>query len=182
MGQVVGRNNPDKWVLQLDLINAFNLANRDEAFKEVEKSFPDCLKWILTCYGAESHLIFGDTVIPSSVGFHQGDPLAGLLFCCNLQPVVECIEDEVPDLDLNAWLYDDGTVVGTKEELQQVVDILTREGPPRVSISPPLQLFLHHLNLSLQYGALVVLLMIMILFFVASPRSRMTELPSLGHL
>ena len=41
------------------------------------------------------------------------------------------IEEEVPDLDVNAWYLDDGDLAGTKEQLQQAVDILLREGPPR---------------------------------------------------
>lgn len=41
------------------------------------------------------------------------------------------IEEEVPDLDVNAWYLDDGDLAGTKEQLQQAVDLLLREGPPR---------------------------------------------------
>ena len=46
-------------VLQVDLINAFNLVDREAAFKEVEKYFPDCLQWVLTCYGVEAKLLLG---------------------------------------------------------------------------------------------------------------------------
>ena len=48
-----------------------------------------------------------------------------------LQPVVKIIEEEVPNLDINAWFLDDGAQVGTREELQEVVFILEREGPAR---------------------------------------------------
>ena len=41
------------------------------------------------------------------------------------------MELEVPNLALHAWFLDDGTAVGTKEELQAVVDIVTREGTAR---------------------------------------------------
>jgi hypothetical protein len=43
-------------------------------------------------------LVFGDTIIVSTVGFHQGDPLASLLFSVNLQPVIEMIKQEIPSL------------------------------------------------------------------------------------
>ena len=122
---------PDKWNLQCDFINAFNLASRDSSFKEVEKLFPEALSWVLTSYRAPSHLQYGDSTISSDRGFHQGDPLAGLLFSLNLQPVVETIEEEVPDLEVNAWFLDDGDQVGTPEQLQKVVDIILREGPAR---------------------------------------------------
>ena len=41
------------------------------------------------------------------------------------------IAEEVPGLRLNAWFLDDGTLVGTREELELVVDILERDGPAR---------------------------------------------------
>ena len=41
----------DILILQVDLINAFNCAVRDAAFKEELAHFPDILKWVLTCYG-----------------------------------------------------------------------------------------------------------------------------------
>ena len=123
--------DPDKWNLQCDFLNAFNLASRQTTFLEVEKVFPEALAWVLTSYGAPSHLQYGDSTISSDRGFHQGDPLAGLLFSANLQPVIDTIEEEVPDLEVDAWFLDDGDQVGTLDQLRKVVDILLREGPPR---------------------------------------------------
>ena len=37
----------------------------------------------------------------------------------------------MPNIKLNAWYLDDGTIIGKVEELQQVVDILVEEGPAR---------------------------------------------------
>ena len=128
--QVV-EEDPDLLVLRVDLINAFNTADRWTTFREMERLFPECMNWIRTCYGGQVELVFGDTIIMSSVGFHQGDPLASLLFSVNLQPVIEMIRHEVPTLKLNAWYLDDGVLVGRKEELQLVIDILLREGPAR---------------------------------------------------
>ena len=70
-------------------------------------------------------------MIPSFIGFEQGDPLAGLAFSLTLQLIVEMIQVEVPTLEVNTWYLDDGTLVGNKEELQMVVDIIEREGPAR---------------------------------------------------
>ena len=75
-------------VLQVDFINAFNYADRDAAFSEVEKHFPEILKWVYTCYGVEAELVMGDHIILSKTGFHQGDQLAGLLFSLVLHPVI----------------------------------------------------------------------------------------------
>ena len=126
-----GQDDPELFILQVDLINAYNMADREATFKEIERLFPECLSWVMTCYGVEAELVFGDTVICSSVGFHQGDPLASLLFSLNLQPVVEMIKQEVPGLKINTWYLDDGVLAGSKAELHEAVDIISREGPPR---------------------------------------------------
>jgi hypothetical protein len=128
--EMLGRS-PEKWLLQVDYINAFNLADRATAMQEVATHFPEILAWVKTCYGTPSHLLFGTISILSEVGFHQGDALASLLFCLVLLPIVTRIREEVPTLALNAWYLDDGTQGGTVEELQSVVDILVEEGPAR---------------------------------------------------
>ena len=43
--------DPSLWLLQVDLVNAFNLANRDDAMEEVARLFPEILAWVTTCYG-----------------------------------------------------------------------------------------------------------------------------------
>ena len=93
--------------------------------------FPEILPWCRTSYGAASILVFGDAIITSDTGFHQGDPLASLLFSLVLHPVVLAIKNEVPSLMLNCWYLDDGTLVGSLEELEQAVTILETEGPQR---------------------------------------------------
>ena len=42
----------------MDFINAFNLADRKQAFEEVVK-FPELAQWVATCYGVAGKLIFG---------------------------------------------------------------------------------------------------------------------------
>ena len=123
--------DPSLWCLQIDFINAFNLVSREAAFKEVLESFPEILAWVSTCYGRDSHLLFGSETLLSQCGFHQGDPLAALLFSLVLQSLVNLIKERVPSLMLNAWYLDDGTLIGTVEELQAVVDMVKVEGPPK---------------------------------------------------
>ena len=124
-------NEVKKSVLQVDLKNAFNMVDRDAGLQETEQHYPECLSWVLTCYGAESELMYGDRVVKSSTGFHQGDPLAGQLFAATLHPVIEKINLEVPELEVNAWLHDDGTLVGTNKQLQRAVDVILQDGPAR---------------------------------------------------
>ena len=129
--QVLQEGDDSLGVLQIDLINAYNMCDRDSAFREVEQHFPDIIKWVMTSYGSEAELVFGDKIIFSRAGFHQGDPLAGLLFALVLHPIISKILAEVPSLSFHAWYLDDGTQVGNREDLQQVVDIILEEGPAR---------------------------------------------------
>ena len=82
----------DLMFLQVDLENAFNFVDQDLAFREVEEHFPDMLQWVLTCYGQQAVLTFGSSVIYSKTGFHQGDPLASLLFSLALHPILKIIQ------------------------------------------------------------------------------------------
>ena len=127
----VVKNAGEKFVMRADLVNAFNLADRAEALQQVHQHFPELLPWVTTSYSQPSHLIFGNTSILSCCGFHQGDPLASLLFSLVLHPIVLMIKQQVPSLDLNVWYLDDGTLVGTVLELRRVVDIIVSEGPPK---------------------------------------------------
>ena len=121
--------DPSLFCLQVDLVNAFNLVNRDAAMEAVLQNFPEVLAWVKTCYGQPSHLLFGLVTLSSQLGFQQGDPLASLLFSLVLQSVVNLISERVPDLSCHAWFLDDGTMVGKVEDLRAAVDILLEEGP-----------------------------------------------------
>ena len=123
--------NPDLWCLQADFINAFNLIDRGIALEEIARVFPEVLAWVTTCYGQPSQLLFGETSIWSQLGVHQGDPLASLIFSLVLHPLVLAIQERLPNIKLNAWYLDDGTIVGKVEDLEEVVDILVEEGPAR---------------------------------------------------
>ena len=94
--------DPSLYCLQADFVNAFNLVNRNVALDAVLQNFPEILSWVKTCYGQPSHLLFGNTSLSSQLGFHQGDPLATLLFSLVLQPLVNLISERVPGLACNA--------------------------------------------------------------------------------
>ena len=70
------RVHPSCSVLQVDLVNAYNSADRGVVLEEVAAEFPECLAWATICYGALSWLKFGPSAIASVSGLHQGDPLA----------------------------------------------------------------------------------------------------------
>ena len=121
--------NEEAEILQVNFRNAFNEADSAIAFNELKKHFPELTHLVASCYGVAAHLVYGDTNIPSTTSFHQGDALAVLLFALTLQPIILKILDEVPSLKTNSWFLDDGILAGTREELVKAVRILLEEGP-----------------------------------------------------
>ena len=70
--------------------------------------------WIEACYSGHPNLLMGKYSLHSCCGVQQGDPLGPLGFALTLHPIIEA---EVPNLDLNAWYLDDGTLIGSPEDL-----------------------------------------------------------------
>lgn len=123
-------NVNDKWVLQVDFKNAFNLVSRENFFKEVRVHFPELSAWVETCYGQPSLLRFGHGTIASCCGLHQGDPLTPLLFALALQPLLQKLQKEIPDLLANVWFLDDGILIGRRDLLIKALQTIESEGPP----------------------------------------------------
>jgi hypothetical protein len=54
-----------------------------------------------------------------------------LFFAVVLHPVILKIAAEVPDLLLNGWFLDDGSLIGKFDDLSRAVHIIRQEGPAR---------------------------------------------------
>ena len=125
-------SNPDEcWTLLIDFSNAFNSIDRSKMFKEVRARFPSLSPWLESCYGCQPFLLLEDTHIRSCNGVQQGDPLGPLGFAAALQPIIEKVQSGVPNLKVNAWYLDDGTLVGSPSDLASALSIIEREGPSR---------------------------------------------------
>ena len=123
---------PDsRWCLQLDFRNAFNSIDRSCMFQEVRSHVPLLSRWIESCYGSHPLLLFGNHTVLSQCGVQQGDPLGPLCFALTLQPIVECIRREVPGLAINVWYLDDGTLIGSPDDLSLALKIIEEDGPLR---------------------------------------------------
>ena len=129
--KIILDSDPSLWVLQSDLVSAYNQCDRDYILEETKNQFPEILKFVQTCYGQHRPLFFGEHIVMSQKGTAQGDPLAGLLFSLVLFPVNKEIHERVPRLRLHVWLCDDGTMIGKKEDLRQVVEVINEMGPER---------------------------------------------------
>ena len=118
-----------RWFLLLDFQNTFNSINRESMFEEIRRRIPSLSAWMEACYSSQPLLHLGLDSICSCCGVQQGDPLGPLGFALMLHPVVERIKAEVPGRALNAWYLDDGTLVGSAEDLAAALHIIERDGP-----------------------------------------------------
>ena len=118
-----------RWTLLLDFSNAFNCINREAMFAEIRHRIPSLSAWMESCYACQPFLLLGTDSICSCVGVQQGDPLGPLGFALTLHPLIEKIRAEVPGLLLNAWYLDDGTLMGSPEDLATALRIVERDGP-----------------------------------------------------
>jgi hypothetical protein len=123
-------DDPGKILLQVDLSNAFNMADRSVLLSEVQERIPEFFRWVEFCYGGASVLFFGSTTLDCSTGLQQGDPLAPLLFSLVLMILCRRLKEECEDLDLNVWYLDDGSLVGDRETVRKALGILIKEGQP----------------------------------------------------
>jgi hypothetical protein len=116
-------------MLKIDFRNAFNEVSRTEILARVKAELPELLPWVRFCYQQRSRLhVRGAGTIWSSSGVQQGDPLGPLLFALVLQPLVLKIRERCPGLVLNVWYLDDGTLVGSPDQVRAAYDILVEEG------------------------------------------------------
>ena len=117
------------WTLLLDFSNAFNNISREAMFMELRQRLPGLSVWMESCYSCQPFLHLGEDCIHSCCGVQQGDPLGPLGFALTLHPIVERIKAEVPGLALNVWYLDDGTLVGSPEDLAVALSIIEKFGP-----------------------------------------------------
>ena len=79
--ELLASEEDDLHIMQVDFVNAFNLADRSRAFNEVKDHFPELAQWVASCYGVAAHLMYGDVVISSTCGFLLPGPSASSPTC-----------------------------------------------------------------------------------------------------
>lgn len=102
-------------MLLVDLANAFNSVKRQKILEAVIRRAPHLYPWVAASL-QPSRLLCGSSVILSTEGCQQGDPLGPLLFALAIQ---DCIEALTPSVTWHSWFLDDGTILGSLDELEQ---------------------------------------------------------------
>ena len=108
----------DQVLLKLD----FNSARRDKMLEVIEEFAPELFPYLFSCYSAPSSLYFNDTVIRSSEGVQQGDPLGPLLFCLVIYPLILQLKSE-----FRLFYLDDGTIGGSEPEVLEDLRFVEQE-------------------------------------------------------
>jgi hypothetical protein len=85
-------------------------------------------KYAHMAYAEGSTLRFASRELSSESGVQQGDPVGPLLFSLVLLEVVGAITARCPDLDLNVWFLDDGTLAGPCEAVARTVAAIEEVG------------------------------------------------------
>jgi hypothetical protein len=94
--------SPGLALLKIDFTNAFNLVDRNTFLSAVDVELPGLSPWARWCYSTPSALVYNtNTILTSSCGVHQGDPLGPLLFSLALSPFVAHITSLRPAY--NKW-------------------------------------------------------------------------------
>ena len=123
---------PDsRCTLPMDFVNAFNSVDRGHMFHELRARLPGLSSWVECCSESQPLLHFEDHIILKRCGVLQGDPLGLLLFALTLHAIVQKIHQEVPNLRINAWYLEDGTLYGYLDNLQLALRIVEEDGPER---------------------------------------------------
>ena len=122
-------DNPSMVMLKVDFENAFNGVDRAEFIKEVRRLFPELARWVEWCYSRAPFLWWNGNELRSRGGVQQGDPLGPFLFSLVLHSLVLKIKEECPDLKLNIWFLDDGTIVGSIPLVLKAYNIIGNVGP-----------------------------------------------------
>ena len=105
---------PTHSIVSVDCTNAFNTVNRSTILHSVGKRLPALAGLVNWAYGSPSSLIWKDSIIPSTCGSKQGDPLGGALFCMALQEVLEELKTKHPAVTIVAYM-DDINLAGENE-------------------------------------------------------------------
>ena len=112
----------DYVLLKLDFKNAFNSVRRDKTLEAARQFAPEIFPFVYSCYAAPSSLNFHGTILHSTEGVQQGDPLGPLLYCLAIHPLMQQLKSE-----FCVFYLDDGTLGETECDVLHDFQLIDRE-------------------------------------------------------
>ncbi|KAL0219785.1 hypothetical protein P9112_005438 [Eukaryota sp. TZLM1-RC] len=97
--------------MSLDFSNGFNSLSRRSIHGALLQYMPELMPYFQSTYSTYSNLHFGNSILSSSSGVKQGDPLGPLLFCLAIHPILMQIQEMFPSLKMTAYM-DDVVLIG----------------------------------------------------------------------
>lgn len=88
---------------------------------------PELFSWVQWCYYHPAQLHFCRHALLSTSGVQQGDPLGPLLFSFTLSELLKTINTP-EEVALNIWYLDDGTLIGPRSVLADILAQIQRRG------------------------------------------------------
>ncbi|KAL0213722.1 hypothetical protein P9112_005906 [Eukaryota sp. TZLM1-RC] len=103
---VLFRQNESNVCMSLDFSNAFNSLSRCSIHGALLQYMPELMPYFQSTYSTSSNLHFGNSILSSSSGVKQGDPLGPLLFCLSIHPILLQTQEMFPSLKMIAYVDD----------------------------------------------------------------------------
>ena len=113
----------ERFVLQVDVRNAFNSLSRCHILNAIQDRIPPLLQWAAFSLAPETPLYVQGKWISSSEGVQQGDPLGPAWFAIGLLEVTR-MSQALEGVKGAWWFLDDGVLVGSVGALEKAMAAL----------------------------------------------------------
>jgi len=113
-------------LISLDFSNAFNTVDRCQMAQSLRAFAPGLFRAGRWAYGVASDLVVGDTILSSSQGVRQGDPLGPLLFSLTIRPLLSRLMASLGEDFLLSYL-DDVNIMGDSSTMDRVSRFFEQE-------------------------------------------------------
>lgn len=99
-------NKSAETIIKVDVSNAFNTLDRISFLKQIEGKLPSIYPYMYQCYASATNLFYNGSIIQSSTGLQQGDPLGSPIFSLGINEIIQSLIS-----DINLWYLDDATAL-----------------------------------------------------------------------
>jgi hypothetical protein len=118
-----------KVYLQVDVKAAFQSISRNAIRNALLQMCPSAIPFFNTAYSQPTVLHYLDSSLESSFGVRQGSSESGAFWAAGFNAFLEGLAARFPTLDLNAWFFDDGNIIGDIETVAECLQYILTELP-----------------------------------------------------